>query len=433
MSRHPLLAAFAVLCLTACAHALPIASRPMQLGIDADNWSGQIQNPAFASSLIAMNIDFISWHIQPEEEADPSHLLAIVKFCRLHHWHYLFNTEVGNYRRDLPALQHPDGTYRFDLAEKTLVLLRNDPLFLGVVYDETDLMQSLLGVRDEKGAALKPYLADTRNMAAPDAFLAVANKITQLSAMYRSYGKRLIFEMTFPDYPFAVARGGAILAPKLLKENFNDLMLAVYRGAALEYHSSELWACADLWFLDKFPTAGKYGPGFHTPQQLLEALQFADIAGFDYVYIEQVKALLDGSGNLTDYGKKVIEFQTWRKTHPHGDWRAAPIQYYVKRFPDGYWGQDASTMIPDHPYGSWRGNPYRQADIAWFHTLNQLSHGVIPIDADTWNAVRSPGFKDHPYQPMAGLPPMVVFDHFGTIPAHTKATVIDLCSNQTCR
>ena len=423
----------ALLCVAVEAHARPAPSTPMHLGIDADNWSGQTQNPAFAKSLTAMNIDFISWHIQPEEEADPKHLLALVDFCHQHHWSFLFNTEIGNYRRDLPALQHADGTYRYDLAEKTLLLLKNDPLFLGVVYDETDMMQSLLDVHDEKGTPLKPYLVNTSNMSANDAYLAIANKIAQLSRMYRSYGKRLIFEMTFPDYPFAVARGGAILAPKLLKENFNDLMFAVYRGAALEYHSKELWACVDLWFLDKFPTAGKYGPTFHTPQQLLDTLQFADTAGFDYVYIEQVKALLDSSYNLTDYGRKVVEFQSWRKTHPHGDWRTAPIDYYVKRFPDGYWGQDHSSFIPDHPYGSSLANPYRQADNAWFQTLSKLSHGVIPNDADNWNAVRSKGFKGRGYQPMAGLPPMVVFDQFGTIPVHTKANVINLCANQTCR
>ena len=415
------------------AHARPVPSTPMQLGVDADNWSGQIQNPAFAKSLMAMKIDFISWHIQPEEEADPKHLLAIIAFCHQHHWSFLFNTEVGNYRRNLPALQHADGTYRYDLAENTLRLLKNDPLFLGVVYDETDMMQSLLGVRDEKGTPLQPYLVNTRTLSANDAFLAVANKIAQLSSMYRSYGKRLIFEMTFPDYPFVVARGGAILAPKLLKENFNDLMFAVYRGAALEYHSKEIWACVDLWFLDKFPSAGKHDPTFHTPRQLFDALQFADSAGFDYVYIEQVKALLDNAYNLTDYGRSVIDFQTARKNKSHGDWRTAPIDDYVKRFPDGYWGQDGSSYIPDHPYGSWLPNPYRHADLQWFQSLNKLSHGVIPSDADTWNAVHNSNFRGRPYQPLAGLPPMVVFDQFGTIPKHTKATVIDLCANKTCR
>jgi hypothetical protein len=106
---------------------------------------------------------------------------------------------------------------------------------------------------------------------------------------------------------------------------------------------------------------------------------------------------------------------------------------YIKRFPDGYWGQDFGNLIPDHPYGSWRGNPYRQADTAWFQALNRLSHGAIPHDADTWNAVRESFFAARPYQPLADLPPMVVFDHFGTVPANTKATVLDLCANHTCR
>jgi hypothetical protein len=405
----------------------------MKLGVDADNWSGQTQNPAFANSLTQMKIDFISWHIQPEEEASPEHLKAIVEFCRKHHWQYLFNTEVGNYRRDLAQLQHADGTYRYDLAERTLALLKDDPLFLGVVYDEGDLMQAALGISDEKGKPIKPYFADTRKMPPAQAYLAVADKVAELSRMYKSYGKRLIFEMTFPDYPFAYARGGGILAPKLLKENYDDLMYSVYRGAAVEYKSPELWTCVDLWFLDKFPTAGKESTGGHTPGQLLDALEYANTAGFDYAYIENVKALVDGSYNLTEYGRTVIEFQAWRASHPGGDWRTSPVEVYVKRFPDGYWGQDYSPIIPDHPYGSYAGNGFRAADKLWFETLQKLSHGAIPADADTWNAMKSPSFKGRPYQTMAGLPPMLVLDQFGTVPAHTKATVIDLCAKAACQ
>ena len=232
--------------------------------------------------------------------------------------------------------------------------------------------------------------------------------------------------MTFPSYPFAFARGGALLAPKLLKENFNDLMYAVYRGAAIEYHSKELWACIDLWFLDKFPDAGKPKAAGHTPGELLDALKFAYTNGFDSIYIESAKALMDQSYSVTPYGEKLMEFHRWRQTHEQGNWRTAPIDYYVKRFPDGYWGQKYSTFVPDHPYGSWAGNPYRQADEAWFKSLHQLSNGLIPEDADTWNATQSSYFSTRPYQSMAGLPAMVVFDHFGNIPPHTKAKKLDL-------
>ena len=398
----------------------------MQLGVDADNWSGQIANPAFESSLRQMQIDFISWHIAPEEEADPERLKALVEFCRRNHWHYLFNTEIANYQRDEERFRHQDGTYRYDLAETTLEMLKDDPLFVGLVYDEADVVQSMLGMNDDKGKSIAPYLVDTRHLTASEAFLAVANEVAELTRHYAAYNKSIIFEMTFPDNPFAFARGGGLLAPKLLKENYNDLMYDVYRGAALEYGSSALWACVDLWFLDHFPFGGKHGPFDHTPGQLLETLEFAFSAGFDSVYIEQAKGLMDESYQLTEYGRKVIEFQHWREAHAQGNWRSAPIQYYVKRFPDGYWGQSYSTFIPDHPYGSWESNPYRSDDVAWFGLLHQLSSGTIPIDADTWNAQRSPYFRGHPYQTMAGLPPIVIFDQYGTVPVNTKAKVFDL-------
>ena len=145
-------------------------------------------------------------------------------------------------------------------------------------------------------------------MSPEQAFLAVAAKVAELNHRYDSFGKRLIFEITFPNYPFAFARAAAILAPKLLKENFNDLMYAVYRGAALEYHSKELWACIDLWFLDKFPDAGKLKATGHTPDELLATLKFAYTNGFDSIYIESGKALMDQTYSVTPYGEKLIEF-----------------------------------------------------------------------------------------------------------------------------
>jgi hypothetical protein len=400
----------------------------MRLGVDADNWSGQIQNASFEASLRRLELDFISWHLQPEEESSPQRINQIVKFCRKNHWAYLFNNEVANYRREDAQFRHQDAAFRYDIAEQTLQQLKDDPLFLGVVYDEADLMQTMNGVVFGKGGPIEPYFVDTRQMTASQAFLAVSEKVAEITRRYQSYGKRLIFEMVFPDNPFPYARAGALLAPKLMKENFNDLMYAVYRGAALEYHSKELWACVDLWFLDKFPFSGKLQPGGHTPEQLLETLKYAASSGFDYAYIEQYKGLLDDAFALTAFGEKVIEFNRWHESHRDGNWRTAPIDVYVKRFPDGYWGQKYSPFVPDHPYGSWLPNPYRTRDHAWLKKLNELSHGNIPADADNWNASKSPEFSNRPYQTMAGLPAMVVFDQFGVIPAETKATVLDFTS-----
>ena len=395
------------------------------MGVDADNWDGQINDPRFEQSLRKMGLDFISWHILPNEESDPKRLDAIVQFCRRNHWAYLFNTEIANYERAVPAFEHPDGTYRYDLAINTLKSLKDDPLFLGVVYDEAELMQSLQGERDQKGREIKPYFVDTRNLSPQQAFLEVSRKVGELVSRYQMYGKRVVFEMVFPDYPFAFARGGGLLAPKLMKENYNDLMYNVYRGAALEYHSPELWTCVDLWFLDRFPSNGKYSSGFHTPTELLDSLKYAYTAGFDYMYIEQYKGLLDQNFQLTEFGQKVLEFRSWTRDHSAGNWRSAPIKFYVKRFPDGYWGQVYSTFIPDHPYGSWKTNPFAASDGLWLKKLNELSKGQIPPDADTWNAQGSRIFRDKPYQAFAGLPAFVVFDHLAEIPKNSKAAALD--------
>jgi hypothetical protein len=399
----------------------------MRLGVDADNWEGQIDNPRFEASLRQMKLDFISWHVSPQEESNPSRLDAIVQFCRRNHWSYLFNTELANYVRDYPGFRHSDGTYRYDLAEQTLEQLKNDPLFLGVVYDEVDLVQAMCGMADQKGKIYEPILADTRKMTAAQAFLAISHKVAELQHRYQAYGKRLIFEMTFPDYPFAFARGGALLAPKLLKENFNDLMYAVYRGAALEYHSTELWACIDLWFLDKFPLHGTHDQSYHTPEQLLSSLQFAYTSGFDYIYLERVGALMSNDYKLNEYGEQLLQFNGWREAHQQGNWRTAAVKYVVRRFPDGYWGQDYSPSIPDHPYGTWAVNPYRALDKDWLSILNKLSGGVIPTDADTWDASLSSSFKSRPYQSLAGLQGLVVFDQCGKLPSNIAAPVFNLC------
>jgi hypothetical protein len=178
--------------------------------------------------------------------------------------------------------------------------------------------------------------------------------------------------------------------------------------------------------MDKFPNAGKHEGIGHTPAELLDALQYAYRSGFDSVYIEQVKALTDERFHLTQYGQKVVEFQHWRATQPMGDWRVGPIDFVVKRFPDGYWGQAFSTFVPDHPYGSWTANSNRGLDAKWFQTLNSLSKGAIPVDADTWNAQLASSFKGRAYRAIAGLPPMIVVDSFSTFNQAPKAQLIDL-------
>jgi hypothetical protein len=406
------------------------SSPAFKLGIDADNWKSQVGDPAFGAALKAMGVQFVVWHISPEEETSDTTLMAIVRFCRKNGLSYLFNTELVNYAPGVAYFAQSDGTYRWDLRPATLEKLRNDPLFLGAVYDEPMLMQGMNGVTVNKTIVL-PYFAQTAAMDAQAAYEAVVSKITELSSYYRRYGKKMLVEEVFPDCAHAAARGGALLAPKMLKENYNDLMLYVYAGAARQYGQKELWVCADLWFLDKFPDNGVYKPGGHTPEELLSTLEFAYQWGIDYLYIERASGLMDSSFALSPYGKKVVAFQEEKSGLNVQSWKTFTPAYIVKRFPSGYWGQKYSSLIPDNPYGSRLPHAsLKGPSDTWLRWLNKASGGKIPADADNWNAVNNPYYKTQPYKLSGGLPTTLVVDHrFADFSLFPSSTVVNLTGN----
>lgn len=398
-----------------------------RFGVNADNWKGEISRPGFVQALKSMGVEFVVWHVSPEELAT-GRIMDIVLFCRANKLSYLFNTELMNYVPNVPQFTNRDGTYRWDLNQETLERFKDDPLFLGQVYDEPMLMQSLNGAV-VAGKKIPPYFADTSAMQPEQAHAAVVEKIKEIHARLARYGKRAVFEMVFPDYAHAAAQGGAVLAPKLLKETPNDLMFPVYAGAARQYAHKELWACVDLWFLDRFPEKGKNGPGFQTPENLYEALCYAYSQGFDWAYIEHLKGLVDlDTGALTAYGRKVQEFQAARAQLPRTSWQEFTPQLVVKRFPDGSWGQRYSAFIPDHPYGSHQASPaLREASARWLQLLSAESSGKLPPDANNWNATNHPYFQKTPYFLLAGLPPMLVVDHtFTQFDLFPQARVVDL-------
>ncbi len=422
-----------VLLLPACAHAAQEQAPPFHFGVNGDNWKGEIRRPGYAAALKALGVDFVVWHVSPEEMEQPGRLDELVRFFRSNGLRYLFNTELVNYVPGVPFFRNPDGTYRWDIKPAIMERLRDDPLFMGQVYDEPMLMQSLNGAT-VNGRTVPPYFVDSRGMSPLAAYEAVVGKIRELSAYQAGYGKLAVFEMVFPDYAHAAARGGAILAPKFLKETSNDLMYFVYAGAARQYRQELLFACVDLWFLDKFPENGTWSPGHHTPRELREALEYAYRMGVDYAYVEHVKALANTeTGELTEYGRAVRDFNAGKAGLARVSWRDWTPELVVRRFPDGYWGQEYSTFIPDHPYGSWQPKPawMRNAAGQWLRLLSRLSAGALPVDANNWNALKSPAFAGRPYKGMVGLPPMLVLDHTAPLPAAAEGgpEVVDLAAD----
>ncbi len=396
-------------------------------GVNADNWKGELGKPGFAQALKDLNVEFVVWHLSPEEEFSPR-IMELVEFCRKHNLAYLFNTELVNYVPGVPYFQNADGTYRWDIRDTTLKKLKNDPLFLGQVYDEPMLMQSLNGQRIHD-VDIKPYFLDTTGMAPDQAFDAVTEEIRERTDAMSKYGKLTVFEMVYPDYAAAPARAGAILAPKVLKETSADLMFAVYAGAARQYGAKEIWACVDLWFLDKFPEKGIYTAGFHTPDDLYAALCHTYSAGYDKAYVEHLKALMDlDTGTLTEYGKKVQAFQKARASLPRGAWKNFQPELVVKRFPSGDWGQQYSYFPANQPYGTGPATAgLTAAAKAWLALLAKESGGKLPATANNWNALKEQYFVQTPYLLEVGLPPMLVMDHLYEGKGEFKdARIIDL-------
>jgi hypothetical protein len=123
----------------------------------------------------------------------------------------------------------------------------------------------------------------------------------------------------------------------------------------------------------------------------------------------------------------VAEFNSRVKTE-RNDWRTFKQVQAIRRVPDGYWGQDYSSFIPDHPYGSHLAHPaLRQADARWLALLNRLSGGRIPANANNWNATKHPYFAAQDYKTMAGLKPFLLLDQYGSFnEKKTKIPYLDL-------
>lgn len=437
------------------------AATPFRLGLNADNWSGQSDSAQFRQSVKELGVEFIVWHVHPDE-LDSGLVQKAVDFCRRDGLGYLFNTEVVNYlprdKRFVPG----DRTYRWDIKADVLDKLKDDPLFLGVVYDEAILMQNLAGTR-VGNRTIEPYFVDTRKMTPEKAFEAVAGKIDELSAYYQRYNGMMVMETLFPDASFVASRGGAVLAVKLLKENYLDLAAMMAGGAARQYLSEngkkgrglELWACVDLWYLDMFPNAEMHGTigkdGGHTSQELRQALEYAYNTGFDAAYIEMNKGVMDTEWKLTEHGRTVVEFDRWRKEQPErdADWRTPPAAAFtVRRFPSGNPGGKLPDFLNLSSYGcgTYRflecfpaiDKGYCGMDNAWFrwffeHAENAGKGAVESFAGTTFNseAHRARSVAEvigRPYQPMAGLPDIDFVDHTASSLPSGRGDQIDFYS-----
>ena len=368
-------------------------------------------------------------------------------YLREHEVEYLFNVETANWT---PRAEWIPGTNLFEplpglhhyvLPDEILGALAVTPGVLGLVYDEIEHMQINNSYHTGKGD--RPALADTRGLSLPDAQQAIVARLHELRRQHEPYGLKLVAETVWPALHHLFAQAGWIISPKLLKESFTPVPIALALGAGIQYQytGTEVWINPDLWFCGHYPghstdamrSALAYSHWLGVPRVYQENLDYVNVKnpvhqasaakGFDYTTAERGKHHPDALAwrgslvqyrdgdtfDLTPYGEALRDYAAvYRPAHPVPyTWKEARCRVAIVRFEDSVWGQSHSAF-PDTPLGSKvvKSSP---ASEAWFGLWHRLSHGVIPATTVSYHS-RHIKYKRGP-QFFVPAPPTLVFDH----------------------
>lgn len=197
----------------------------------------------------------------------------------------------------------------------------------------------------------------------------------------------------WPVLEHAAARAGWIVCPKICKELYSPVSLAIGMGAAKEY-GRELWTDVDLWYYALVPG--------HTAEEMKSNLLLAYWLGSDLTYIEGAGHSMHRAGKqgppfslvnriaadtyqLTPHGEALRWFcKEYLPAHPR-PWTFRDIRpsIAVIHFDDTCHGQRYVTTFPDNLYGS--PNLHSDADTeAWLGLWNLLTFGKTGRDGLTY-------------------------------------------------
>ena len=366
--------------LAALAAAQPAANAsdtPFSIGIEMPC---QVPvTPAVESALRDMGIDYINYYVKPwtatpEEEAVAANreMMAFTERMDL-------DFALSCYVADPP-----------ETAVREAVAA--GPRFKGIVFDELAHCRLLNLHEGTEPLADPAALHDL-----PQAYGATLNGYRRLYERFAALGAPVTATHVWPVLHHVSARAGFNPCPKICKEFYSPISLAIGLGAALQY-GRELTVDCDLWYYDLVPG--------HTPEEFKSNLLLAYWLGADRLYVE-------GSGhNLTEVGKQGIPFSLMTQITPeryqltaHGEvlrwftesylpahprpWTFRDItpDVAIVRFPDSCYGQ---TYVED---GGWdwhaglygaKAIPSTEDTRAWFGLWNLLTCGVSGHDGITF-------------------------------------------------
>jgi hypothetical protein len=263
--------------------------------------------------------------------------------------------------------------------------------FQGVLVDELTHIRLLYP--QFRPADGDPLLADAftfRDL--PDAHDKSVAGLTALNRHFVDLGApRVVATEVWPSLLHADARAGMTPCPKICKEFYSPVSLAVGLGAALEY-GRDLWVDVDMWCFAEIPG--------HPAEEVRSNLQLAYWMGADLVYLEgsgynlfpagkqgfpfSLMSPLDGERyQLTAHGEMLKDFCTrYLPTHPRAwTFRDLRPNMAIVRFDDTDVGQ--KSWGADQLYGTPSLKPDRDT-AAWLGLWNVLTHGKTGADGIAW-------------------------------------------------
>ncbi|MCU0963233.1 MAG: hypothetical protein MUF48_24330 [Pirellulaceae bacterium] len=275
--------------------------------------------------------------------------------------------------------------------------------FEGVVFDE--LAHIRLLHPEFAPAEGSELLADpTGFRSLPEAWQSTHDALVHLAAKTRDAGApRVVATHVWPNLLHTAARAGFTPCPKICKEFYSPVSLAVGLGAALQY-GRDLWVDCDMWYFQLIPG--------HPPAEVESNLLLAYWLGADLVYLEGagynllpagrqgtpfalVNVVRENRYQLTPHGEMLKRFcRTYLPSH-HRPWTFRDVRpdVAIVRFEDGDFGQVA-WQVPGL-YGS-RTLQGDDDTRAWLALWNVLTRGRTGGDALAYFKLGPRGPRDDP-------------------------------------
>lgn len=345
-------------------------------------------------------VDYVDLHFRHECEAE---LVASLELCEKKGICYVLNVEGA----PLDWIPSPF------LQE----VLKNSSCFLGMMLDECDHMQMNADwpVVSYYGYQGQPFFAQTHGLSFQEAQDTIKEAMKKRKQMLTIGRKDVAAEYLYPGMMHMAGEAGLSASPKILKETYGPVMIAVGLGASLQYGGT-FGIDVDAWWHPE--SVG------HSSERFYSALLLAYWSGAERIYVEggfadgnhpvQREILKCYQTFITEYVPEHPREYTWEDYQPNiSIIRFDDTCFDVRqRYPGYYPGLLFGSMKAEKP------------NTEWLNILNLLSHGYVRNDSASHNWESRSIAARTLFAPLNGL---AVFDHKVPYQYLASSKLIFLC------